>query len=233
MTPNGEVPFGISGLGWMFIVLVWLPLCAWLLVVIGRRLRGRRWKWLALPVIALVMLAIPLGDDAYIQWRFNRLCRDAGIHIKRTVEVDGFYDDITIALSKPGPVTSPQAVEALERSGFRFIEGRSGRRQGEITHIENTSGTWTVTLLDRPTARYHFRFTRHHEQIGIGMTAYEEVVLDTHTGETVGRFTIYTRYPGWLDGLWLRFFDRTGTQCPPPGKRGDMLTRVVVPKVKP
>jgi hypothetical protein len=232
MTPHVEPPFGVSGLGWTLIVLAWLPLCAWLLVAIGRSLRGRRWKWLALSLIAFVMLAIPLGDDAYIQWRFNRLCRDAGIHIKRTVEVEGYYDDTMTGPSTAGPVTNPQMVESRERSGFAFLERRAGNRPGKYSHVEKIGDTWHVTLLDRPTARYHFKFTHHHERIGTALTIYEQVILDTHTGEIIARKTVYTRYPGWVDWLWLRFFDQRGKQCPPSGKQGYLPTLVFIPSGK-
>jgi hypothetical protein len=43
---------------------------------------------------------------------------------------------------------------------------------------------------------------------------------------------IYTRYAGWLDGLWLGFFDARGTQCPPSDKLGDLLTAVLIPTNK-
>lgn len=219
MNPHSEPLFGIT-LGWLPILLIWLPLSIWLLRKIGLGLKPGPFKWAALGLLGLVLAAIPVADDAYIQWHFNRLCRDAGMHYEKKIVVDGFYDS-----------TMRSGYGLVEKGGFRFIE-HWDRINGKIERVERVSGEWRVTVLDRPTARYHYKDSSPHDSVALQVTKYEAVILDTETGKVVGRRTIYTRYPGWLDSRWLGFFDARGKQCPPSDKAGDLLTAVLIPTNK-
>lgn len=238
MNSTSEPIFGIT-LGWLPILLIWLPLSIWLLRKIALGLKPGPFKWAALGLLGVVLAAIPVGDDAYIQWHFNRLCRDAGMHYEKRIVVDGYYDSVMTGQGTAGPITSLPAIESYDREGFRFFERRAGYVPGkygeqpiQYAHVEKVEGKWKVSMLDRPTARYHFKFSSQHEAVGFRVRKYEEVILDTKTDVLVARQTIYTRYPGWLDSLWLRFFDERGKQCPPAGKQGHLLTAVLIPSDK-
>lgn len=238
MNLQAEPLFGIT-LGWIPILLIWLPLSVWLLRKIGPGLRPGPFKWATLGLLGLVFAAIPVGDDAYIQWHFNRLCRDAGMHYEKKIAVDGYYDDTSTGAEFAGPISNSQAIEQLDRAGFKFFERRAGYVPGtygetlkKYSRIERANGIWQVSILDHPTARYHFKFSSHHEPVAFRVTKYEAAILDTETNNLSGRQTIYTRYPGWLDGLWLGFFDSAGKQCPPSRKQGDLLTEVLIPTNK-
>lgn len=238
MNTTSEPIFGIT-LGWLPILLIWLPLSIWLLRKIGLGLKPGSFKWGTLGLLGVVLAAIPVGDDAYIQWHFNRLCRDAGMHYEKKISVDGYYDSVMTGPGTAGPITSLPAIESYDREGFRFFERRAGYVPGkygeqpvQYSHVEKVDGKWRVSILDRPTARYHFKLSSQHEAVGFQVRKYEEVILDTKTNQVVGRQLIYTRYAGWLDGLWLGFFDVRGKQCPPSGKQGHLLTAVLIPTDK-
>lgn len=235
MNPISEPVTGIT-LGWVPILLLWLPFSVWLLRKINLSLKPGPRKWTVLGMLGLVMVAIPVGDDLYIQWRFNRLCRDAGMHFEKKIAVDGFLDETATGPGLAGPVTDPQMIESREQSGFRFLERRAGYVPGNYgtqptrySHVEKIHGAWEVSILDQPTARYHYKATSRHERTAFRISKYEDVILDAQFDRVVGRRTIYTRYAGWLDGLWLSYFDARGKQCPPPGKQGDLLTTVLIP----
>ena len=219
MNAISEPLFGIT-LGWVLILLIWLPLSIWLLRKIGLSLKPGPFKWATLVLLGAVLAVIPVGDDAYIQWHFNRLCRDAGLHYEKKIAVDGYYDS-----------TMRSGYELVEKDGFRFME-HWDRINGRIERVEKVGGEWRVTALDRPTARYHVKFSSQHDLVAFRVRKYEEVILDMKTGKAVARQTIYTRYPGWLDSLWLRFFDERGKQCPPTGKQGERLPMVLIPTNK-
>lgn len=219
MNSTSEPIFGIT-LGWLPILLIWLPLSIWLLRKVGLGLNPGPVKWATLGLLGVVLATLPVGDDAYIQWHFNRLCRDAGMHYEKKVVVDGFYDSVMSS-----------GYEMVEKAGFRFVEHRK-QVSGKLERVERVGGEWRVTELDRATARYHYKYLSQHEPIAFRVTKVEKVVLDTETSRVVGRQLIYTRYPGWLDGLWLGFFDARGAQCPPSDKHGDLLTTVLIPTNK-
>jgi hypothetical protein len=216
---TSEPIFGIT-LGWLPILLIWLPVSIWLLRKTNLVLKPGPFKWAALGLLGVVLAVLPVGDDAYIQWHFNRLCRDAGLHYEKRIAVDGFYDS-----------TMRSGYELLEKAGFRFIE-HWDRINGKIERVERVGGEWRVTVLDRPTARYHYKDSSQHDFVALQVTKYEAVILDTETAKVVGRRTIYTRYPGWLDSRWLGFFDARGKQCPSSDKVGDLLTAVLIPTNK-
>jgi hypothetical protein len=219
MNSTSEPIFGIT-LGWLPILVIWLPLCVWLLRMIALGLKPGPIKWATLGLLGLVLLAIPVGDDAYIQWNFNHLCRDAGMHYEKKIAVDGFYDS-----------TGRSGYALIEQRGFRVIE-HWDRISAKIERVERVGGDWRVTVLDRPTARYHYKASSQHVFVALQVAKYEAVILDTETDNVVGRRTIYTRYPGWLDSLWLRFFDARGKQCPSSDKAGDLLAAVFIPTTK-
>jgi len=67
-----------------------------LLVVIrplARMLRDMRGgNWIIVGPIAVVLLAAPWAEEYWIASRFEEVCKDAGVHVYKQVEVDGFYD---------------------------------------------------------------------------------------------------------------------------------------------
>lgn len=238
MNSTSEPMFGIT-LGWLPIFLIWLPLSIWLLRKIGLGLKPGPFKWGTLGLLGVVLAAIPVGDDAYIQWHFNRLCRDAGMHYEKKIAVDGYYDSVMTGPSTAGPITNLPAIESYDRDGFRFFERRAGYAPGkygdqplQYSHVEKADGKWQTSILDRPTARYHYKHSSKHDAVAFQVTKFEDVILDTETKKVIGRRTIYTRYPGWLDSRWLGFFDTQGKQCPPSDKAGHLLTAALIPTNK-
>jgi hypothetical protein len=58
--------------------------------------------------------------------------------------------------------------------------------------------TWRVTLLDRPTARYHYKTVASHKPVAHGVKQFDDVVVDTHAGETIARRLDYARGSNWF-----------------------------------
>jgi len=190
---------------WVAIVAV-LYFVAWrLLAGLAKELGPRRWRWYVIAPIATVVLAAPWVDELWIAWRFGELCKDAGVHVLRKVEVDGFYDDYIRS-----------GYDWVDRKEYRFMEHKSldGKK---VEHVEKTGdGKWRVTISDTPSARYHFKKTRDDVDVGYQLSAIEYAVIDSRNGETIGRRVIYKRYPGWINGLWTRFLGSGMTMCPDP-----------------
>jgi hypothetical protein len=153
MNSTSEPIFGIT-LGWLPIFLIWLPLSIWLLRKIGLGLKPGPFKWGTLGLLGVVLAAIPVGDDAYIQWHFNRLCRDAGMHYEKKIAVDGYYDSVMTGPSTAGPITNLPAIESYDRDGFRFSKDVPG------TPLENTGISHFSTRMSRkPTGSGRLRFS--------------------------------------------------------------------------
>ena len=196
-------PFGVA------IALVLYALAFFLLRplfrVMGSQPALRYMRW----VLVLMLLVLPWADEIWIASRFAELCKNAGVHIYKKVEADGFYDQ-----------TSRSGYEYLTRLGFRFMEQPpidvGARKRGIVEHIEKVGTDRSLTNIERPTARYHFKISSDNERLGYQLAKLEYVVMDSTTSEVIARQTFYKRYSGWIEGLWLRYFGSGMTMCPDP-----------------
>lgn len=66
----------------ILLVLIW-PL--------AKALKKFSWRWALLGPIAFVLLAAPWAEEYWIASRFEEVCKDAGVHVYKQVEVDGLY----------------------------------------------------------------------------------------------------------------------------------------------
>src|SRR5262249_42211215 len=79
-------------------------------------------------VASLVATGIPLWDVLITSAQMAMLCAGAGITVKRTVKVDGFY-------------TNLGGADLVKKKGFRFVEVRKGTSIIELYTMEQ-DGAW-------------------------------------------------------------------------------------------
>ena len=220
-----SLPFSFVG---SFIYLVYvaivllviaLPISRWLL-------NDKPWKWWVIIIIVTPLIAAPIAEELWIKSQFETLCKDAGIHVKRKVEVEGYYD-----ASKNDSSTSnksfddPKAIERLRKTGFRFIERRT--RQNKIRHLEVKGEMFVQTILDKPQARYHLRHTHDHFMIGHQLEKFERDIFDSLKNEVISRDTSYARYTSWIEGLWVRYIGSGQQICRGPLDEPEKQSRIV------
>lgn len=193
---------------WIAIVAVMYGATWFFLSKLARAIGPSRWRWAVIAPIAAGVLAAPWVDELWIAWRFGELCKDAGVHIARKVEVEGYLDETFETYRGP---PSAQASETFEKRGYQFYEMRS---RDKYVVREKKDGVWTTSIRDQPTSRYHYRTVRRHADAGLQISAFENVVVDSQNGEIIGRRVQYNRYPGWVNGLWIRFLGSGMTMCP-------------------
>jgi hypothetical protein len=162
----------------------------------------RAFRWLVLLPLAIVIIVWPLADEVAITREFKLACKDAGVHVVRQVEVDGFFDAVVGG-----------GYENIDRHGYSFMEQQSERKE-KIEHIQRVDRKWQVTILDRPTARYHYKFADPRQEVPYGkwVQKRETQVIDTKTGEVIATETRFNRYSSPIQLLW------PVQQCPDPGK---------------
>ena len=210
--------------------LTLVALLAGVLGVIGYgawRLLGRR-PWLAwvIGTVVVGVVSVPLVEEAVIATRFEQLCRDAGVHVVRKVEVDGFLDATHASSSigyKDGPYNLPEAVVAFDRDGFRFKEHLLDN--GKVRHLERTpEGLWQ-SIINRPVARYHYKHAYQptpyetEEPVAWKVLKSETVVLDSESRQVIAREIVIVRYPAVVDAMWMNLLGSDLQMCPDPGKR--------------
>ena len=203
MSPQISI-FGIA------IIAIFYTVGAVILVTLNRLLRSNRWRRLVIAPLAVLVVAAPWADELWIAWSFSELCKDAGVHVARNVEVDGYYDSTSETHRDP---PSTQGIREYEKGGYRFYERKS---RDKYVVRERVHGEWRTSIHDRPTARYHYKKVRDDADIGYQLEAIEYVVVDSQSGDVIGRNVIYKRYPGWVNTLWVRYFGSGMTMCPDP-----------------
>lgn len=126
----------ISGLAWLFVAFIYAPFLLALSFYLGRKLPFTRgWKVSAATLFFLVMLVLPFADVIVVGRQHQALCRkDAGTHVYRVVEVEGFYKDSIYAHKL--------------NSGFSYVEGF---RKGKLYRArKNDAGEVMFNRIDVP-----------------------------------------------------------------------------------
>ncbi len=187
--------FSLMLLG-VFYALAMIGLWLWWTKGLKRKFSGPT----AWSVVALVLVA-PWLEEFWIAWHFGQLCRkDAGVVINKTVEVEGYYDTTIglLQIQKPLPeVTS----KSFDQRGFKFYEmhmrdPRGG--PGKVAHFEKINEMWTGTVIDKPTARYHYTRDLYGVPVEHKITRQEARVTDSGSGEILGQYVAYSRGPYWF-----------------------------------
>lgn len=179
-------------------------------------LQKLRWKWALLGPVALVLLAAPWAEEYWIARNFYEACQDAGVHVVKKVEVEGFYD---ATRHTPHGEIFPKHAQELDQSRFRFMELASDEMPGKVVHIEKENGEWKKSVLEHPSARYHYKYAyqptpyKIEEQIGWKLEKLGTVAIDSETGETIGRDTSYRRTINVAEGLWRLYWGLAKTSC--------------------
>lgn len=211
------------------IILVYSALVLLFIVwPLSRMLRKFRWKWKVLGPIAFTLLAAPWAEEYWIASNFHEACQDAGVHVYKKVEVEGFYDG-----------TSNWGQQGFLQVPYQFIEFKSSFNPG-YKRLEKIGGSVQVTSLGHPTARYHYKYAYQptpyiqEERIGWKLEKLGTVVVDSETGEIIARDTQYRRTINIAEGSWRLFWGLAKTTCEgtapkPPDLRYPLYHYVLIP----
>ena len=204
--------FQISIFGVIIIGFYSMVVLAVVALPLSKLLEAFHWKWIVIAPPVAALLALPWAEEAWIAWHFNEACKEAGVHVIRRVEVPGFYDS-----------TMRSGYELIRDHGYLFME-QDADTSRKIEHIEQTGDRWKVELLDHPTARYHYKYAyqptphRYEEPIGWKLERMETQVVDSGTGEVIGRNTLIKRRSSVAEKLWIGLLGSDLVMCPDPEK---------------
>jgi len=209
MSPVGVVVIAV----YSFVILM-------IALFFSRLISSLRWRWGLLTPPVFVLLSLPWAEEAWIAWHFTEACKDAGIHVYRKVVVEGYVDDLSRAPradQKTGLLYfDHQSLADFDKRGYRFQENML--QDGGVLHLERRSEGIVAQILEHPSARYHFRYSDPRQEVRIGrkLEKSETIVVDSVTGELMGRDTRFNRYPNLADELLLGLFGQMQTRCEAP-----------------
>jgi hypothetical protein len=200
-----------------------------LLIVFWYPLRRWRFTWVPFVAVGLVAIVAPWAEEYWIASRFEELCKGAGVHVYRTVEVEGFYDDTGVV------------GENDLSAGWTYLEYRDPVYK-DVRRIQKNDGRTQTLHVALPTARYHYRHAyqptpyRYEESVAWKVERTEWQVVDSQSSEVLGRETKYSRYPAVVDAIWMApLFGSGRTTCKgsapkPPETRHSVFKYVLIPK---
>lgn len=196
-------PFGVV------VIAIYSFLIMLIAILLSFLMPRLRWRWVLLAPPAAALLSLPWVEEAWISSHFKEACKDAGVKVYRQVEVEGFYEG-----------TIGTGYSFIEEYGFKFMEEK--RVDGRIAHTERLGGEWKTTILDRPSARYHVKYAYqptpygYEEPIGWKLRKTERQVVDSQTGEILGRHTSIKRVLPTHEALIAGLFGPPIVLCPSP-----------------
>ena len=190
------------------------------------RLQTRALRFALLAALTLPILLAPLWEVYRISMEAKRLCHEqAGMHIYRTVEADGFLGD--------------SGIEIWSKRGFRYVESGGGDKMSRYTMQD---GKVVHQRVSEFMSRYQSTVGDNNKVIGKYFSRSTDLVIDRQTQEVLGELVTVFIYPGMLDkfsigltGMGSGFSPWHCGDEPPPGSEVLRLggTDVVLATIKP
>lgn len=217
---------GIVGAG---IIAVYSALVLLIIVwPLGKLLKRFSWRWRVVGPVAFILLAAPWAEEYWIARNFALACEDAGVHVYKQVEVEGFYD-----------ATGGWGQQAFLQLPYQFVEFKSTFESG-YKRLEKVDGSVRLLSIDQPAARYHYKYAyqptpyKQEERIGWKLEKLGMVIVDSETGEVIGRDTQYRRTINIAEGSWRLFWGLAKNTCQgsapkPPDLRHLLYHYVLIP----
>lgn len=213
----------ISDLSIIVLVIFYLPIVLWVLRIIWKsNLKGAT-KTTALIGTLIVAYLIPLGDVTYNSIAMAKVCPTAGLHVYKTVEVEGYLTDIGDG-------------DILKKYPYRFIETPQLKTDGTyywIHYERQPDGTISRGQLDQPKAEYEVRYGDGHYDQSTHTEKASWVIQSRITKETIAEWLFFRALPGWLDRVLVyRWFGSGGSalSCTSRSDFSSWEQKVLLPK---
>lgn len=174
------------GWGCTLVLYVYVPLALIGLFILFRKIKPWKTRAWAVPLYVLVAYAIPLGDVTWHSWNMAKVCPKAGLHIYRTVVVDGYM---------------PGDPEYVRKKGYRFMESHAGP-DGLVNRWEKVGAE--VVRIDNVPAKSEWeeRIDGQKPDCTLGVTVTHEYIQNRKTKEVIAETWFFYAWRGWIDA-WI------------------------------
>lgn len=183
------IEFYMSAVG-VFLTITASLIAAWLGWRISKGMSARpAYRIMITSFATLAVVSAMTWDVVRTSITMAQLCPQAGVHVKKTVKVDGFY-------------TNAASPDMLGR-GVKFIESHShGNRivvyvRSDDAVVKEEFDTQQYLLKSRYEYIYDSVTGPIQGRRDIGIQ--KSVVRDRKTGEELGYAIRFKAYPGWID----------------------------------
>jgi hypothetical protein len=205
------------GLAKPLLLVVYLPLVLIGLVVLFSKVKSWQNRTWAIPLYLIVAYAIPLGDVTLNSWNMAKVCPKAGLHIYRTVEVDGFLGEYA-------------NVDTMRKYPYAFLENKPFSDYPKVDHFERSDGQIINKTISKPTAEWEIiRDPFNYPDKLLGVTVDGLVIRNRYTGEVIAEYFAYIAWQGWLDAWIASVIDNSAGVCYQRPEMSDKFQEILIP----
>lgn len=210
----------ISDVG-LLLVGICLVAVAWLAWKFSKKFTDRRAYRIGVAGAGVaIAVAITMWDVIFTSVKMAELCPKAGLFVKRSVKVDGFY-------------TNFGSPDVLDR-GFKYIESRSYgdrlvvySREGDAVKKEEFDAR-KYQVKSRYEFIYDLESASFQGRRDIGIQ--KSVVRDRETKDELGYTLRYKAYPGWVDRNTIALIGKVLWMCDAGGAQEvGLMDRILIP----
>jgi hypothetical protein len=206
----------ITSMSLFVLAVFYLPLVLWVLWKILKHPMSGVTKVGLTALTLMLAYAIPLGDVTVNSIAMAKVCPSAGLHIYKTVEVEGYFGDIG-------------GKDTLERYPYRFIEVT--RPGGQVVRYEKElDGKISFRLLDQPTAEYEVVSVEWHFDNERNVETSSYLIRNRISKVVLADYPIFNSTSGWMDRVlvyrWFGYGGRRGCHGTP---TNNFIQQVLVP----
>lgn len=205
------------GLAGPLLLYVYLPLAIVVLLLLMRKLKSWKARAFVLPFYLIAAYAIPLGDVTYHSLNMAKACTKAGLHVYRTVVVDGFLGEYASA-------------DALRQHPYVFLENRPFSSDPDVVRFERSGDQIINTTRPAPTAEWEIvKEPFDHPDKSLGVTVDGHVIRNLRTGEVIAEYFVFSAWRGWIDAWISSVIENSAGVCYTRPKMSEKFHEILVP----
>lgn len=205
------------GLAGPLLLFVYLPLALIGLAVLFSKVKHWKTRAWALPLYLLLAYAIPLGDVTWHSWNMAKVCPKAGLHVYRTVVVDGFQGEYA-------------GMDTMKRHPYVFVESTPYPSETSVNRFLRSGDQIVFTKIPKPTAEWEiFQDRLDYPDKSQGVTMEREIIRNRNTGEVIAEQLAYSAWRGWIDAWIASVIDNSAGVCFQTPKMITKFSEILIP----
>lgn len=208
------------GLAEPLLLIVWLPLVFIGLVILVFKIKTWPTRVLVIPLYLVIAYIIPLGDVTLNSWNMAKACPNAGLHIYRTVVVDGYFGEYTSDL-------------VLKKYPYSYVEWREFDDSRNIKQFVMDGGRIIEKTVAKPLSEWGiFKDKFDSSDKTLKVVIDRVVVKSLKTNEIIAEEVSYTAWRGWLDAKIASLIDNPIGGCYSQKNIFDEFHNILIPRSK-
>ena len=180
---------------------IWLPLVLLGLVILLIKVKTWMTRAYLIPLYLVVAYVIPLGDVTLNSWHMAKVCPNAGLHVYRTVVVDGFFGEYTSDL-------------VLKKYPYTYVEWREFDDSKNVRQFVREGNGIIEKTVAKPLSQWGIFKDKFDSSDKIQKVIVDRVVIKSlNTNELIAEEVGYTARMGWLDAKISSWIDNPIGGC--------------------